>query len=140
MSCCFETTVRTPQQDLNFVRCSFLYSTFRKGSEGRLAKEEKGSLWRLLWQPAWHPRGGSTVVLKKPDMGESSDGNGEGQGCDEAAQHEGSKLTKLIRSSEATGSLNLFITAINENPASHKYAVVKETTYASHVVANISIA
>ncbi|GFT58005.1 dual 3',5'-cyclic-AMP and -GMP phosphodiesterase 11 [Nephila pilipes] len=65
-----------------------MLGTFRKGSEGRLAKEEKGSLWRLLWQPAWHPRGGSTVVLKKPDMGESSDGNGEGQGCDEAAQQE----------------------------------------------------
>ncbi|GFS80285.1 hypothetical protein TNCV_3447391 [Trichonephila clavipes] len=41
-----------------------------------------------------NPRGGLTVVLKKPDTGESSDGNGKGQGCDEAAQHEGKAFSQ----------------------------------------------
>ncbi|GIY57385.1 dual 3',5'-cyclic-AMP and -GMP phosphodiesterase 11 [Caerostris darwini] len=66
-----------------------LSCTLRKGNEGRLAKDEKGSLWRLLWQPAWHPRGGSALGLKKTPpvadiMGESSDGNAaDGQACDD---------------------------------------------------------
>ncbi|XP_035218559.1 uncharacterized protein LOC118191817 isoform X3 [Stegodyphus dumicola] len=80
---------------LDTVVDSHAESTLRKagGSDGRLEKEAEEkrsgspSLWRLLWQPGWHPRGGSTVIPNKlsdfsSNMGESSDGNGEGHGCE----------------------------------------------------------
>nr|XP_042900368.1 uncharacterized protein LOC122269767 [Parasteatoda tepidariorum] len=65
--------------------------TLRKGggSDRPERDQEKASsgsgpsLWRFIWQPAWHPRGPVNEIHKNPShsmaMGESSDGKGDRQ-------------------------------------------------------------
>ncbi|XP_054713604.1 dual 3',5'-cyclic-AMP and -GMP phosphodiesterase 11-like [Uloborus diversus] len=76
--------------------------TFRKSGGSSNLEKEGGSgspsLWRLLWQPGWHPRGGSALPPHPPPphnkgsspkaMGESSDGDGEDGGTPQEVEIE----------------------------------------------------